>query len=402
MAYKYLAYTVEGTVVKGKLDVPTEGMAEEALERAGYRVLTLKQARPRLRMHQLLPSLFRVKPQYVIAFSRQLAMMIETGTPLLTALRLQRDRTTNEAFKAVIAEVISDLQEGNSFSEAIGKHPQAFGQLYGMIIKVGEQTGNLEAALRQVADYIEKEMAAKRKMQQAMTYPALVMLMAVGVIILLMTVALPPLLKVFAGYNAELPLPTKLLVGITGFVTSYKLYLLAAIVAIAALTVWYMRRPRGRRMRDKLLLKLPIIGPINMSRNMSQFSRTMSMLLPAGLPLTEVMAVVLQTTSNKIICEALSDVHKGLLQGQGLAQPMSRNKLFPPLLVQMVMVGEETDTLASNFAALANSYETEAAEKTERLISMMGPLLTVAIALVVAFIAISVILPMYSVLQVVE
>ena len=401
MPYEYLAYTSARNIEKGTIDAPTESIAEEALERAGYRVLTLKRARPRLRLEQLLPTLFGVKAQDVVVFSRQLAMMLETGTPLLTALRLLRDRTTNNAFKRVIADVITDLQAGSSFSAAIEKHPQAFPQLYSLMIKVGEETGNLEASLRQVAGYIEKGRAAKAKMRRAMTYPAFVMILAIGIIILLMTVVLPPLLEVFAEYDAELPLPTKLLIGIVGFFGDYTFYILGGIAAIAALTFWYLRRPAGRRRLDRLLLKLPIIGPINMLRNLSQFSRTMSTLLHAGLPITEVMGVVLQTTRNKVIYEALSDVHRDLLQGQGLAEPMSRAELFPPLLVQMVMVGEETDTLDVNFAALADSYEAEADEKVDRFISMMGPLLIIVIALVVGFIAISVIVPMYSVLGVI-
>lgn len=400
MAYQYRAYTLDKRIVQGTIDAPSERMAEETLYRAGYRrVLSLREIRPRLTLERLLPSLFGVKSRDVIDFSRQLATLIESGISIVAALQLLEEQAPKVALRKVIAGLVEELQGGSSFSQALGKYPQAFSNTYCQVIKASEHTGNFEAALRQVADYVEKRVATTERVRRAMAYPSVVLLMAFGVFALLTTVTLPPLVRLFTALGAELPWMTRLLIAIAGFLIDYKFYLLGGLFTLIILIIGFMRLPAGKLTMDSLMLKIPVIGSINIQRNMYHFCQTTSMLLKAGLPFAQIITTVIPTIGNRIIRQALREVREKLVQGQGLSQPMATIALFPQLLVEMVIVGEKTGTLDSNLATMADFYEQRVDQRVHALISMIEPLLIVAVGLVVAFVAISMITPLYSILK---
>jgi len=394
--FKYIAYDANKRIVEGTISVTNERTAVEALERLGYRVISLRAAKSRL-WKSLPLKLFGINAQHVVLFSRQLAMLLETGTTLITALQLLRDRTTSGAFRRIITAVIRDVEAGASFSEAVARHPHVFTPVYNRMMKVGEQAGNLEVVLKEMSDYMERGQTAKNRVARAMIYPAFLMVLAIGAVAFLITVALPPMMEMLTELETGLPFTTKVLIAIIDFITGYKFYLLGAIFALVVLIACCIIQPVARREFDKLLLKLPLIGPINVLHHLSHFARTTSMLFSAGLAMPEIMEVVMQTSGNEIVREAVRDVRKGLIQGQGLSKPMSANKLFPPVLTQIVMVGEETDTLTSNLATLADSYEYEIGNKINTLTSMIGPCLILFIGLAVAFIASSVVMPIYTI-----
>jgi type IV pilus assembly protein PilC len=212
-------------------------------------------------------------------------------------------------------------------------------------------------------------------------------------------VALPPLISLFDDFDVELPLPTRILLGMSHFVTAYKLHIGVVLVATVAIGVLYSRQPSARRHLDHLLLRAPLVGPITVFSNTSRFSRTVATLFKAGLPLSEVMDLALQTTQNRIVREALEDVREQLLRGEGLSKPLANSKLFPPMLVQMVEVGEETGTLETNLETMADFYAREVDQRINTLTSMIEPALTLGVGAIVAFIAISIVMPMYSIMQ---
>jgi type IV pilus assembly protein PilC len=398
--YQFTAYTLDKKIVEGNIDATSENMAEEALYRAGYqRVLSLREIRPRLSLESIFPTFFGVKTQDVIDFSHQLATLTESGVTILTALELLGEQAPREAFKKVIAGLVEELQGGESFSQALSKHPEAFSYTYCQVVKASEQAGNLEVGLRQVATYMEKRSATTGKVKRALVYPAMVILMAIGVFVLLITVALPPLIGLFDSLGAELPWATTMLIATADFVINYKFHLLWGAFVLVMLVVVYIRLPAGKLAMDKLKLKIPLIGSINIEQNMCQFCQITSMLLKAGLPLPQVMDVAMQTSGNRIIRQALTEVREKLLQGQGWSQPMSQNELFPKLLVEMIAVGEKTGTMDSTLATLANYYEERVEQRINTLVSMIEPVLTIVIGLVVAFIALSLITPLYSILR---
>ncbi len=400
MAYQFKAYTLDKRVVQGRIDAASESMAEEALYRAGYnRVLSLKEIRPGLSLEQLIPTFFGVKAQDVIDLSRQLATLIESGVTILTALQLLEEQAFRAAFRKVIAGLIAELRGGSSLSQALSKYPQVFSYTYCQVVKAGEQAGNLEVGLRQIAGYMEKQAATKKKIRSAMAYPIMVLLMAIGVFALLITVALPPLVGLFTALGTELPWTTRLLIAISGFLINYKFYLLVGVSIVVVSIIGYLRLPAGKLTMDRLMLKLPLIGPINIQRNVGHFCRTASMLLKAGLLLPQTMNIVIQTVGNRIIRQVLREVREKLVQGQGLSQPMATIDLFPRLLVEMVSVGEKTGNLDSTLATLGDYYEQRVDQRVNTLISMIGPALTVGVGLVVAFIALSMITPLYSILE---
>ncbi len=400
MAYQFTAYTLDKKIVKGIIDATSETTAEEALYRAGYqRILSLREVQPRPSLEKLMPTLFGVKIQDVIDFSRQLATLIESGVTILTALELLEGQASRAAFRKVIAGLVEELRGGSSLSQALSKYPQAFSYTYCQVIKASEQAGNFEVGLRQIVGYMEKQAATAKRIRSAMAYPALVLLMACGVFALLITVALPPLVGLFTSLGAELPWTTRLLIATADFVINYKLYLLEGLLILTILIFGFMRLPAVKLTIDRFMLKIPLIGTINIQRNMCQFCQTTAMLLRAGLLLPQIMNVVIQTVGNRIIRQALREVRDKLVQGQGLSQPMAAVDLFPRLLVEMVVVGEKTGTIDSTLATLADFYEQRVDQRINTLISMIEPTLTILVGLVVAFIALSMITPLYSILR---
>ena len=400
MTYKYIAYTNDKKVVEGRIDVASESLAEGALYRAGFQnILSLEEITPGMSLERLIPSFFGVKTQDVIDVSNQLATLVQSGITIITSLKLLQGQTTRKAMKKIIGGLIEEIQGGGSLSQALSHYPQAFSSTYCQVIKASEQAGTLEIGLRQAAAYMEKRAQANQKIKRAMAYPAFVMLMAIGVSILLMTVALPPLINLFNSLGAELPWTTRMLTGITGFFLNHSLYVLAGLVAAVLLIIGLLRLPSVKLARDRLLLKIPLIGVINIERSMELFCQTASMLLKAGLRLPQIIEIVIQANRNQIIRQAFDNVRDRLVQGEGLSQPMAENKLFPPLLVEMVVVGEKTGAMDSTLATLADFYERKVDRRIDILISLIEPVLTVIIGIVVIFIALSMITPLYSILR---
>jgi type IV pilus assembly protein PilC len=400
MAYRYSAYTIDKRIVQGTIDATSERMAEEALYRAGYhRVLKLREISSGLSLSRWLPSLFGVKTQDVIDFSRQLATLLESGIPIVTALQLLEEQVPTVALRKIITGLIRALREGSSFSQALAKYPQAFSNTYCQVIKTSELAGNFETALRQVADYLEKETAAIKRVRRALVYPAVVLLMAIGVSILLTTVALPPLVRLFTSLGGDLPWTTKLLLVLGGFMINYKFYLLGGLVALIILIFGYMRLPTGKLTLDRLMLKMPIIGSITIQRNLCRFCHTTSILLKAGLLLPQIMNIVTKTVGSVIIRQALGEVRAKMVQGQGFSQSMATIPVFPRLLVEMVVVGEATGTLDKTMATMAELYEQKVEQRVQALITMIEPALIVVVGMVVAFMAVSMISPLYSILK---
>lgn len=400
MTYKYVAYTNDKKVVEGRIDVASENLAEGALYRAGFQnILSLEEVTPGMSLERLIPSFFGIKAQDIIDVSNQLATLVQSGITIVTALKLLEGQTHKKSIKKIFRGLIEDIQGGSSLSQALSRYPQAFSSTYCQVIKASEQVGTLEKGLRQAAAYMEKRLSSNQKIKRAMAYPAFVLLLAVAVSILLVTIALPPLMNLFKSLGANLPWMTRMLVAVTDFFLKNRLYLLAGFVAVVIIIVGLLRLPSVKLARDRLLLKIPLIGTINIERSMELFCQTGSMLLGAGLRLPQIMDIVIQANRNQIIHRAFNGVRERLVQGEGLSQPMAENSVFPPLLVEMVVVGEKTGAMDTTLATLADFYERKVDRRIDTLISMIEPVLTVIIGLVVIFIALSMITPLYSILR---
>ncbi len=402
MNYQYVAYTKDWKIVKGTLNVASESVAEQTLVRQGYQPISLKSMPVMPTFEQLFPSLFTIKQKEVIMFSRQLATLLEASISLVPGLQMLQEQTSNRLFKKVIMNMLDNIRAGSSFSDALSKHSSVFGEVFCKLVAVGEQTGNLEVSLKQAANYMEKEQVAKKKIKRALTYPVIVLVVAMVVMAVLVLFVLPSMMTMFTSLGAELPITTKILVGFMDFIESYKLFVLVGIVALVFAVIVSLRQEPVRYQLDRLMITAPVIGTVNIMNEMSRFSRTITLLLHAGLPLPDIINMARDTSSNRLIREALGQVQSDLVQGEGLSIPMGKHKLFPKLLVQMVMVGEESGNLESTMNIVADNYESEADDKIGGLIALIEPTMTIGLALMVGFIAISVISPMYSIMGVFE
>lgn len=396
-SYRYLATTNQGIVVKGNIKAATEIDAERMLVDQGLRPVNVEPTPSMFSMEEALPSLFKIKIRDVIVFSRQLATLLRSGISLLPAMEILQDQVTaGRAFKKIMSSIVNDLRSGGSFSQSISKHPKAFSDIYCRTVAVGEQSGNMEMVLNRMADYYERQDATGKKIGKALTYPAMVLGLGIVVVIILMTVVMPKMLDMFTAMNVELPLPTRILIGTTNFMSSHKLHLLIAAAVMVVAVLWLTKQPKGRRILDRARLMAPLIGPPTLMSELARFSRTTSMLIEAGLKLQDIMEMIPHSCNNTVMRDAFTQVKDGLILGEGISQPMTRIDLFPPLLVQMVTVGEESNTLDFTLGVVADFYETTAEEKTSAMVSMIGPISTIGIALMVGFLAISIIMPMYS------
>lgn len=397
MDFVYTAYTEDRKIVKGKVSSISEEAATELLGYGGYRVISLKKVVPLFDKEKLVAHFSRIKPPEIVMFSRQLALLLESGTDIVTSLDLLQDQIANQTLRGIIAEVSSDIRGGSPLSKALSKHPRAFSPMYSQAIAAGEQGGNLEVVLRQMADYQERGATTEKKIKGALTYPFIVVLVAVIVVAILMTFVFPSFVSFYAQIGAELPLPTRILIGITDWFSHYGLYLIIVILAVVGLIYVYIKTPAGKYRWDKMMLRLPVVGRIVRLSELSRSCRTMSLLIRVGLPLPEVLAATVRGTNNKAVEESLSEVQQALIRGEGLAQPMSQRDIFLPLMTQMVKVGEETGNLENTLVTVAESFETEANDKTNTAIGLIQPVITVFLGLVIGFVVLAMLSAMYSV-----
>ncbi len=399
MEYRYIAFDREGRRVEGWLDVPDEDAAERALWERGLTVAQLTPARRELRLWRLFPTFFGVKRRDLIVFSRQLATLLSSGISILPALRLLAQQSTSRPLREILEEVADGVEQGQSFSAALAAHPYAFPPLYTRTLAIGERTGNLEEVLRRLATYLEQAQELSQKLREALAYPIFVLTVAVFVVVLMLTVALPPMVQLFENFGAELPWTTRMLIAVTRAATAYGPYVLFGGLALTVGLAWWGTYPSGRRVRDAVVLRLPLIGQVVLEGQVARFARTAATLIRAGLPLSEVMELAVSTAGNMVVAEALDRVRIALLTGQGLSGPLAAEPLFPPLLAQMARVGEESGTLEENLETVADFYEEEVERRMRLLLSLVEPALTLFVGFVVGFIALSMVMPMYSVLS---
>jgi type IV pilus assembly protein PilC len=398
MDYSYVAYTQENKIINGAVGASTERAASEYLVKQGYRVLSLKTVKPFAPdWSKFFPSASKVKPDMIVLFSREMATLIDSGVSVVTALELLQGQSTNQTMKTVLGTVISDIRSGHRLSDAMSKHSTIFSPLFCRSLSVGEQSAELSIVLNQVADYMEKDMVAKKGVKSALAYPIVISVISLAVIVLLVNFVFPTFLGLYSTLGAKVPLAPRILLAIIGVFKTIGPYLLGILVAGIIGVLIYIRRPSGRYMWDKLSLRLPLLGRVMLLRELSSCCRTMSLLFRCGLPLAEIMDVVIDSGGNVVMKQALADIKKAVFKGEGLSVPMSRNQLFLPMMVEMVKVGEETGELDKTLMTVARNYDTDAEARTRAMVGVIQPALTLVIGGVVFFIVIAMVSIMYGI-----
>jgi len=397
MQYSYVVSTEDNRIAKGKLSAGSEESAIELLTNSGYRILNLKEFTPFFSAAKLTAQLTPVKATETIMFTRQLALLLESGVDIVTSLELLQAQSTNRTFKKIMADVVSDIRGGSPLSDALGKHPRAFSTVYHRLVSVGEKSGNLETVLRRAADYMERIVLTQKSVKNALLYPIILFVVTIAVVGILVGYVLPAFTGLYSSFGVELPTPTRVLLSTTAWLQQYGIFILIAMAIVIALGFIYTRTPAGKYQWSHLMLTIPRIGRINLLNELSRCCRSMSLLYGSGLPLQEILTLIIQGTSNKAMSKALAAVHQSMIAGAGLSGPMGRNKLFLPLMVQMTSVGEETGNLDNTLSTVAESFEFEADDKTKALIAFITPAMTIIIGLIVGAVALSLFSAMYSI-----
>ena len=399
MDFKYVAYTAEKKLVNGHLTAVDEEKAVAQLNSINYQVISIRSSGSLTKFNKSLNFSFgsQVKPKEIIMFSRQMAILIESGIDIVTAIDLFKTQVKNKVFAGILDDVVASLRGGTSLSDALAKFPKEFTTMYCRTIAAGEQSGNLDMVLKRMADYLEKSALAEKKVKSALTYPIIVLVASVVVVAILVLFVLPTFTSLYSQLGAKLPLMTKLLLDVASWGTKYGLIVLGLMVAAIVGTFIYTKTPAGKINWDTLMLRLPVVGPIVQLNELARCCRTISMLIKVGLPLPDIMTMCIQSAGNRIVSKALSDVKQEMMGGEGLGQPMGKRHIFLPLMVQMVNVGEKTGNLGSTLSTVADSFEMEADDKTSAAIGLIQPALTIGIAVVVGFIAVAMLSTMYGI-----
>jgi type IV pilus assembly protein PilC len=347
------------------------------------------------------PSFFdkKVKTKELMQFSRQMAAFVRTGVPILDGLALLQEDVTNPTMQRTLAGIAAALQNGESFSSALDAYPKVFPQSYRAMVRSAELTGQLDTVLDRVGAYLEREVEAKGKIKSASTYPALVVVLAFGVTILLTTFVLPKFIVFFASFHAKLPWATRALINASNFLTHWGLVLIAILVALVAVFVWMLRRPRTRLWLDRRVLRLPVFGPLLRYALVERFCRILGSMTEAGVPLAEAMAVAGAAMNNLYVARVLDIAREGMMRGEGVARSLGATRLFPAVATQMLRVGEDTGSLDEQLGMAAHYYEREVDDRLKRLTSLFEPVILIAVGLVVGFVAIALVSAMYGIFK---
>ena len=395
-SYEYRAYNESGKRQDGTIDASRTSAAEQALWSQGLKVVRIAPAPPRKTLPDYFPSLYQISKADIILFTRQLATFVSAGVPMSRGLSTIAQETASPLFRRVILSVLDDLERGQNLSEALAKHPRVFSTLYVDLVRVAELTGNLDATLKDLAGYLRRDLNTFRRVRAAMIYPAVILVVATGVVIILVFFALPAFVKIFAEFRVELPLSTRILIGFVTFTQHWGLAIGGVVAAAAVAIGLALRTERGAMAKDTLLLKLPVFGPIVLSAILNRFARMLSMVLKAGVPLGQTFDAVIAGTGNRVFQKKLATMKDQMTGGDGFAGPLARTRIFPPMMTQMVRVGEETGTLDAYLEQAADFYEEELDYRIRAMTSLIEPIMTVGVGLVVGFIAVSLISAMYG------
>jgi len=345
------------------------------------------------------PGLDSVKRVELVLFSRMMATFIRAGIPILDGLEVVRGQADSKVFRRTLDDVATHLRNGEPLSAALIRHPRAFPRLYVNMVVAAEATGELDVILDQLARYLDQADATSRRVRQAMLYPSIVLGLAVVVIMILITFVLPSFVALFKDFGAELPLPTRVMLALGSFGGAYGIptAILAMALVIGALLI--RGAPPVRRARHRLILRLPVVGKLVRLGIEARFTRMLGILLRAGVPIVQAFEISTSGTGNDSYVRRLGPVRDALLSGEGIAGPLRASGLFGPLLIQMVSVGEETGTLDVYLDQAADFMDGDLEYRTKQLVTLIEPVLIGGVALVVGFVALSVITPMYSILR---
>ena len=343
----------------------------------------------------------KVKTKVLTTFTRQLATLVDAGLPLLRGLRVLERQEKNPTLKSIIGELATAIEGGSTFSEALAQHPKVFNRLFVNMVKAGELGGVLEVVLTRLSEFMEKAQKIKGKVVAAMFYPVAVLIVATGILIILMVKVVPSFKTVFEGMleGAQLPAFTRMVLGISEIVKDHFVYAACGIIAFIILMNIFIRTKFGRHVFDKFKLKMPVIGPVVTKVAISRFTRTLGTLVSSGVPILQALTIVKETAGNVIISEAVTSIHESVKEGETITAPLEASGIFPPMVVSMVDVGEQTGALPEMLLKIADNYDDEVDNAVAAMTSLLEPIMIVFLAVVVGSIVIAMFLPLIDLMN---
>lgn len=421
--FNYVAMDSRGKETKGTLDVANQNEAISRLKEMGYFPTKVTEAeKPKADkkgkpaaaaasgggkglkkgINIRIPGLGSgVKPKVLTTFTRQLATLVDAGLPLLRGLRVLEKQERNATLRRIIGELALSIEGGSTFSEALAQHPKVFNRLFVNMVKAGELGGVLEVVLNRLSEFMEKAQKIKGKVVAAMFYPAAVMFVAVTILIILMVFVVPKFKQIFADMLEGKPLPgfTQLVLGISEVIAGNFLASVGVIIGVFILFRLFIKTKFGRKLFDRVKLHFPVLGPVISKVAIARFTRTLGTLISSGVPILQALNIVKETSGNVIISEAVTSVHESVKEGETITQPLEASRVFPPMVISMVDVGEQTGALPEMLMKIADNYEDEVDNAVSAMTSLLEPIMIVFLAVIVGSIVIALFLPLISLID---
>ena len=393
--YNWEARTKTGGTQKGVIEASSVDIVEAQLKKFGFTGITITEASKGLKLPKFGGG-GKIESKDLVIFTRQFATMIDSGLPLVQCLDILASQQENKTFQAVLYKVKEDVESGSTFADALAKHPKAFDQLYVNLVAAGEIGGILDTILARLAAYIEKAQKLKKQIKGSMVYPITIMSIAVVVVGVILVFVIPTFAKMFADFGGELPAPTRFVIALSNFLIKYIIVIIAAIFGVITAIKKYYATASGRKNIDRWALKAPIAGPLIRKVSVAKFTRTLGTMVSSGVPIMDGLEIVAKTAGNKIVEEAIYGVRQAISEGKTMAEPLAACGVFPPMVVQMISVGEATGAMDTMLNKIADFYDDEVDDAVSAMTSMMEPLLMVFLGTTVGGLVVAMYLPIFK------
>ncbi|MBI2447613.1 MAG: type II secretion system F family protein [Candidatus Omnitrophica bacterium] len=400
--YTYKAKDITGKTVKTTLDAQGQAFVVDAIRKKGLTIISIEESVEKKKKGISFAVKKKIKVDDLVVFARQLATMIDAGIPLVQGLDILSEQIEHKEFRNIVSRVRNDVETGSTLSEAIGRHPKVFSQLFINMVKAGESSGMLDDIMDRLAGYLEKSSALQRKISSALVYPAVVICMAFLITLILLLKVIPTFKEIFAGFGAKLPAPTLVLITISDALRSYFLLLLGVAVVLGFLISRYVRTEKGRLKYDQLMLDLPVFGILFKKVAVSKFTRTLSTLIKSGVSILAALEIVGKTAGNKVVENAVTDVRASIREGENIATPLAKSGVFPPMVVRMISVGEQTGELEKMLEKISDFYDEQVDSAVAGLTSMIEPLIIAFLGIVIGSIVIAMFMPIFKMSDIVN
>lgn len=393
--FKYIAKDRNGKAVSGVSEAKDKAEVIAMLRKEDLIIISVAEAKQGAKRESIFSGARKVKLEDIVIFSRQLATMVDAGIPLVTALSILGEQTDNKSFGSTILSMRHDVETGSSLSESLAKHKSIFSPLFVNMVKAGETSGTLDEILDRLAGYMEKTSALQRKVKGAMIYPAMVSSMAILITFVLLWKVVPVFKNIFESFGATLPTPTLVLLGISDAIQKH-LVAFIIIFAVAVVTFFnYIKTKAGRYQFDLVTMKLPVVGILFRKVAVSKFTRTLSTLIRSGVPILTALDIVAKTSGNSVVERAIEGVRASVTEGENIADPLAKSKVFPTMVTRMVMVGEQAGELEKMLSKIADFYDEQVDSSVGALASIIEPLIIAFLGVVIGGIVVCMFLPMF-------